>query len=73
MSAGWPLVPLGTMLRKTEQWVDIVPGAAYRQVTVRLWGQGAALRDEVDGAAIASNRRCQVQAGSWALQHRLQP
>jgi len=57
MSEGWTLVPLGEVLRKSEECVPIDPDATYTQVTVRLWGQGVVPRNIVTGAEIASATR----------------
>ena len=41
MSQSWPLVPLGEVLNKSEEWVDLKPERVYREVTVRLWGRAS--------------------------------
>jgi type I restriction enzyme, S subunit len=63
----WPLVSLGEVLAKSEQWIDLDPETTYREITVRLWGKGVELRREVTGAEIASSRRLQVKAGQFIL------
>lgn len=67
MSKQWPLVPLGVVLTKSEEWVDIDPQQQYREVTVRLWGKGVVLRREVSGAEIAASRRLRVKSGQFIL------
>lgn len=67
MSRVWPLVPLGEILEKSEEWVDIEPDQYYQQVTVRLWGKGVTLRDRVLGARIAAARRQAVRARQFIL------
>jgi type I restriction enzyme, S subunit len=52
----WPMVSLGELLAKSEEWVEIVPDQKYKEVTVRLWGKGVALRGETLGTEIASSR-----------------
>ncbi len=54
MSKPLPLVPLGEILTKPEEWISIKPDGHYREVTVRLWGKGVVLRREVAGAEIYS-------------------
>ncbi|MDO9028433.1 MAG: restriction endonuclease subunit S, partial [Candidatus Roizmanbacteria bacterium] len=56
----WPKVLLGKVLTKSDNWIDIDPNKTYKQVTVRLWGQGVILRNEVKGAGISASRRLAV-------------
>ena len=63
----WPLVPLGDVLSKSEEWTDLQPDARYREVTVRLWGKGVTLRRETSGAEIAAKRRLVVHASQFIL------
>lgn len=62
-----PKVPLGEILTKSEEWIDIKPDEQYHQVTVKLWGKGVVLRDEVSGAEIAANRRLIVKQNQFIL------
>lgn len=63
----WKPTPLGQVLRKSEDWIQINPIETYREVTVKLWGKGVILRGEVAGATIASARRNRVHAGQFIL------
>jgi type I restriction enzyme, S subunit len=65
MSANWPQVPLGEVLRKSEEWIAIDPDAKYSEVTVRLWGKGVTLRREVSGAEIAGSSRLCVRPNQF--------
>lgn len=56
----FPMVALGEVLVKSNEWIDINPNEQYRQVTVRLWGKGVVLREEVSGSEIAASRRLVV-------------
>jgi len=56
----WPLVPLASLLTRNERLVTLIPDQQYREVTIRLWGKGVFLRQIVNGADIASQRRSQV-------------
>jgi type I restriction enzyme, S subunit len=47
--AAWPMVPLGEVARPVERPELPVAGKLYRQVGVRLWGQGAYERESIDG------------------------
>lgn len=53
----YPMVPLGVLLIKSKEQVEIDPYQRYKQVTIKLWGKGVVLRDEVDGAEIAGSKR----------------
>jgi type I restriction enzyme S subunit len=63
----WPLVQLGEMLTKSDDWITIKPDEKYRQVTVKLWGQGVVLRNEVTGAEIAARERVRVRGQQFIL------
>ena len=67
MGNGWPRVRLGEVLSKNEDVVELVPDVAYREVTIRLWGNGVVLRGEVLGAEIGATRRFRVRAGQFIL------
>jgi len=56
----FPMVALGEVLVKSNEWIDINPDEQYRQVKVRLWGKGVVLREEVSGSEIAASRRLVV-------------
>src|SRR5262245_4287393 len=63
----WPLVPLGDVLTKSDEWIQLCPDQKYKEVTVRLWGKGAVLRREVLGAEIAASTRIQVHTNQFIL------
>ncbi len=65
--SSWPTVRLGDVLTRSLDWVTLEPDGRYRQVTVRLWGKGVVLRDEVDGLEIAGARRLRVRSGQLIL------
>lgn len=67
MSKPWPMVPLGEVLTKSDELIDLKPEATYSEVTVRLWGKGVVQRREVSGAGIAAQRRSIVRAGQFIL------
>ena len=60
MTLSFPMVTLGEVLTKSNEWIEIDPNERYRQVTVRLWGKGVLLRDEVSGTEIAASKRLVV-------------
>ena len=67
MSAKWPKVSLGEVLRKSEEAIALQPDVQYRQITVKLWGKGAVLRGILTGAEIASSRQLVARRGQFIL------
>jgi type I restriction enzyme S subunit len=67
MSRQYPLVSLGKLLSKSNEWIDIIPNEQYRQITVKLWGQGVILRNIVSGTGIAAPRRFVARANQFIL------
>lgn len=63
----WPMVPLGTILTKSEEWISIDPERQYQEVTVRLWGKGVVQRRMVLGAEIASSSRLVVHPRQFVI------
>lgn len=63
----WPMVKLGEVLTKSEDWITLHPDRKYKEVTVRLWGNGAVLRKEILGAEIASTSRLRVRANQFII------
>ncbi len=61
------MVPLEKVLTKSSESVEIQPDREYRQVTVRLWGGGVVLRNEVGGVQITAKRRYVVRPGQFLL------
>jgi type I restriction enzyme, S subunit len=51
VSTAWPTVRLREVLRPISRPEKPAPGKAYRQLGVRLWGQGAYERESIDGAS----------------------
>lgn len=50
MSEGWSLVPLGEAAVPIARPEVPITGKTYRQVGVRLWGEGAYERETIDGS-----------------------
>jgi type I restriction enzyme S subunit len=67
MSQAWENVPLGELLTRSEEWIEINPEDSYRQVTVRMHGQGVVQRDVVTGAEIAAPSRLVVRPGQFII------
>lgn len=60
-------VTLGEVLNRSDVTVDIDPLTTYKQVTVRLWGNGVVLRDVVAGSDIAGSRRFLALPGQFII------
>jgi type I restriction enzyme S subunit len=67
MSKQWPKVKLAEVLRRSEETIDLQPDAAYRQITVKLWGRGVVLRGILTGAEIAASRQIVARRGQFIL------
>ena len=67
MSKNWDLVPLGELLTKSEEWIEIKVTERYKQVTVKIWGKGVVQRNEVSGTEIAASKRLRVHSGQFIL------
>jgi type I restriction enzyme S subunit len=67
MKDGWKMVPLGELLARSDETVEIVPTEQYKEVTIRLWGKGVVLRGEVQGQDVVATRRFGVNAGQFIL------
>ena len=50
MSSDFPLVPLGNCMLPIERPEVPITGKIYRQIGVRLWGEGAYEREPIDGS-----------------------
>lgn len=63
MSSDWLAVPLGEVLTQVRDVVTIADSTVYKQVTVRLWGKGAVIRQEALGKEIKTKRQFRLRAG----------
>ena len=60
----WPKVPLGEVLRPSEETVALQPDGEYQEITVRLWGKGVVERARLTGSP-AGGRRFIARAGQF--------
>ena len=51
-----PKVPLGELLRRSNEFAVIDPAAEYHEVTIKLWGKGVVSRGKVHGSDVVSVR-----------------
>jgi len=63
MRFAFPMVQLGEVVRPAERFESPQPGRPYRQIGVRLWGQGAYERETVDGAETKYSKLNRVETG----------
>jgi type I restriction enzyme S subunit len=63
----WPLVPLGEVLTPFVDRVSLSPLVTYREVTVKWWGKGLAVRREMLGAETATHERVALKAGQFII------
>ncbi len=60
----WPKVRLGEVLQRSEETIEPQADTEYREITVRLWGNGVVERGRVLGASLAG-RRFVAHAGQF--------
>src|SRR5215211_4523161 len=60
-------VPLGQVLRRSLEAVELDPSESYRQITVRMHHRGAVLRGLQQGSAIGSSRQYLARNGQLIL------
>ena len=65
MNKGWQRIRLGDLLSKSDRWIILDSETEYKEVTVRLWGRGVAMRGIVSGTSVAGNRRIRVRSGEF--------
>jgi len=59
---GWPKVPLDKIVMPVQRPEEPVTGKVYRQIGVRLWGEGAYERDSIDGSQTQYKTLSRVKA-----------
>ncbi len=67
MANGWPMVPLGSLLTRVKEEVDLQDNVIYKQTTVRLWNKGVVLRGEQSGRGIKTKRQFRIHSGQLVL------
>ncbi len=63
MTKSWPTVRLGKVLTPTERGEAPMPGTTYRQIGVKLWGEGAYEREQMDGGSTKYSQLFRAEAG----------
>ena len=63
----WPKVPLGELIARRKEAIDIEDDKQYKRVTIRLKGGGVSVRDEPFGAEIGTKRQFLIRVGQFLL------
>lgn len=63
----YPIVRLSEILTLSEEKVQIADDETYTRITVRLFGKGITLRDQVAGLTIGTKRQFVVHAGQLVV------
>lgn len=63
----FPLVPLSEILTRAKEPINIENSTLYKRITIRLYGQGVLLRDEVLGNEIGTKRQFVAHAGQLII------
>lgn len=62
-----PTVSLGSVLARSDSWIELDPLKNYTELTVHLWGRGVSTRRVVEGSEIAGQRRLKVMSGEFVV------
>ncbi len=62
MTKPWPTVRLGEVLKPVERAEAPIAGTTYRQIGVKLWGEGAYEREPMDGSATKYSQLFRAEA-----------
>ena len=63
----WPLVPLGELLKKSDEWVKLDALATITQVRVRWWGHGAVARRTATAGELGSDQWLVVRENQFLI------
>ena len=67
MNFGWETTPIGDVVAPIHRPEVPQPGFSYRQIGVRLWGNGAYEREAIDGADTQYKTLNRVEAGDLII------
>jgi len=63
MANGWQTTSIGEVVKPIDRAEVPIAGKAYRQIGVRLWGQGAYERETIDGSQTKYKTLSRVESG----------
>lgn len=61
------LVKIGRLISRNKSKVEIQESANYKRVTIKLYGKGVILRDEVKGEFIGTKNQCKIIPGQFIM------
>ena len=64
---GWPVVPLGELIRHRKEFITIQPDETYSRCRVQTSARGIVLRDRVQGDAIKTKKQQVCRAGEFLV------
>src|SRR5437588_3897306 len=67
MSAAWPKVRLGEVLRHYAEYIEAPEAREYRKLSVKLYGRGVVLDAPADGTVLKMKRHQLAKAGQVIL------
>ncbi|MDB5308915.1 MAG: restriction modification system specificity domain protein [Gemmataceae bacterium] len=67
MSADWPRVPLGEVLKLQRRWVKLEPTETYFEIGVRSFGNGIFHKAPVTGQSLGDKRVLAIEPGDLVL------
>lgn len=67
MNQTYPLVPLGKLLIRKKEEINIQELDTYIRITIRMNGQGIVIRDHVSGSEIGTKNQFVIKAGQLVL------
>ena len=65
--SGWQTAPLREIVSPADRWEATAAGTRYRQLGVRLWGQGAYERETIDGSGTRYTMLNRVENGDLVV------
>src|SRR5579862_2582789 len=63
----WPSVPLGDVLQRRREGIDVQDVELYKRLTIRMNGRGIAIRDLALGSQIGTKRQFVTKSGQLIL------
>jgi type I restriction enzyme S subunit len=63
MNKVWPVLKLGEVVKPVQRADTPIPGTTYRQIGVKLWGEGAYERETMDGSQTKYPQLFRAEAG----------
>lgn len=67
MKTNYPLCPLGNLLQRNQDITVVEDNTMYKRVTIKLYGKGVYLRDELLGKDIGTKRQYILSQGQFIL------